>query len=80
MNKMQFEAFVEAMKETLRLLVFAAVAGMVTVLLDFIPQLDLGINTTMILTMFLRVVDKYLHRYGKTLEGYDGESRGLVPF
>ena len=66
-------AFVESIKEIIRLAVFAGVAAVVSALLAGVNQLPES-TTTVVLTFLLRAADKFVH------ENKDIKMSGLVPF
>jgi hypothetical protein len=77
----QNKAFIEAIKEAGRYAVFMAISVFVSILsqkLANMPQNDIMI---VVLTLALRIADKYLHESNKE-KGYLGEVKpsGLLPF
>ena len=66
-------ANVEALKEIIRLVVFAAIAAIVTTLLNYVVQLP-ETTTTIILAGVLRYADKYVH------ENKNIGAKGIIPF
>jgi hypothetical protein len=78
---MDRSAILEAIKEAGRYAVFMAISVFVSVLsqkLGNMPQNDIMI---IVLTLALRIADKYLHESNKE-KGYLGEAKpsGLLPF
>jgi len=71
----------EAIKEAGRYAIFMAVSVFVSVLLDKLNALQQNDTMILVLTLILRIADKYLHEKRKE-SGYLGETRpaGLLPF
>ena len=64
MNK---EALLEALKEGLRLALFASVSALLSFALEKLGLLDQNELSVMVGTMALRTLDKALHEWGKDL-------------
>jgi hypothetical protein len=69
--------FVESLKEPLRLAILGAVSAFITILLDQITTLPTT-EITIILTFFLRWLDKWFHERSKVEPS--ARLSGLVPF
>lgn len=68
------DAMKEMFKEGGRLVIFAAVAALVSFLLNTVVPTLPSTSTTMILTLVLRMVDKWVH------ENEDVKANGLTPW
>ena len=74
------KALFEAIKEALRLGIFAFASTVVAFALERITSLDQSQAIVILGTLVLRMVDKYLHSKSEISKGWDGESHGLVRF
>ena len=73
--------FVEALKEALRYAVLMAASAFVSTLLRELTSFQSKDSYIILLTLILRIVDKYLHekRKERNAWGYS-KSAGLLPF
>ena len=71
--KINRTALMEGVKEILRLAFFAAVAAIITYLTNVLTSLDPTSVEAIALTVFLRFVDKYVHKND------DIKANGIAP-
>ena len=68
----------KAILEALRLAIFTGVAFLVAFGIDYVASVP-ETQTTIVLTLILRFVDKYLHEYGKEND-LERVQKGLTQF
>ena len=69
----------EAIKEAGRYAVFMAISVFVSVLSQKLANMPQNNTMIVVLTLGLRMLDKYLHERNKA-QGYIAEPKGLLPF
>ena len=80
-DEARLTGLIEALKEGGRLAFFAGVSVLVDFLLTKVSLMSLDENLVIVLTIGLRLLDKYLHEKNKLKNpGLVGESLGLVRF
>jgi hypothetical protein len=76
---MEKSPLLEAIKEAGRYAVFMAISVFISVLSQKLANMPQNDTMIVVLTLGLRMLDKYLHEKNKT-QGYIVEPKGLLPF